>query len=148
MIDLQTEIPLSPEIQRALQEAVAATLTQQKHPLDVDLALRITDDAELQALNSAFLGHDAPTDVLSFPSGEVNPETGRPYLGDIVISYPRAVQQAQAGKHALHHELQLLVVHGVLHLLGHDHYDPQEKARMWQAQRAVLDALGCPLSPP
>ncbi len=147
MIDLQTEISLSPEIRHALQEAVTATLTQQKHSLEVDLALRITDDAELQALNSAFLGNDAPTDVLSFPSNEVDPESGRPYLGDIAISYPRAVQQAQKGNHALLHELQLLVVHGVLHLLGHDHYAPEEKARMWQAQRTVLDALGCPLSP-
>ncbi len=148
MIDLQTEIFLSPEIQSALQEAVTATLAQQKHPLDVDLTLRITDDAELQALNSAFLGNDAPTDVLSFPLGEVDPETGRLYLGDIAISYPQAVQQAQKGNHALLHELQLLVVHGVLHLLGHDHYAPEEKARMWQAQRAVLDVLGCPLLPP
>ena len=82
------------------------------------------------------------TDVLSFPSDEVDPETGSQYLGDIIISIPRAAQQAQVGGHSLEAEVQLLVVHGTLHLLGHDHAEAEEKARMWAAQAEVMGRLG------
>ncbi|OGO38392.1 MAG: rRNA maturation RNase YbeY [Chloroflexi bacterium RBG_16_56_8] len=85
---------------------------------------------------------DTPTDVLSFPASEQDPESSAPYLGDILISVPRAVDQAQAAGHSAQDEVQLLVVHGVLHLLGHDHAKAQEKARMWKAQAEVLERLG------
>ncbi|MBL0348565.1 rRNA maturation RNase YbeY [Candidatus Villigracilis affinis] len=76
------------------------------------------------------------------PPPETDPETGAQYLGDIVISIPRAMLQAQAGGHPLEAEVQLLVVHGTLHLLGHDHAEVEEKARMWQAQAEVMSRLG------
>jgi probable rRNA maturation factor len=63
-------------------------------------------------------------------------------MGDILISVPYAAKSARKAGHALEAELQLLVVHGVLHLLGHDHAKPREKARMWKAQREILTALG------
>ncbi|GAB4535631.1 MAG: rRNA maturation RNase YbeY [Anaerolineales bacterium] len=148
MIDLQTELSIPSTVQDAILNAVAAVLQHENFHQPADLSIRITDDAELQALNRAFLGIDAPTDVLSFPADEADPETGHPYLGDIAISYPRATQQAAQGGHAVLHELQLLAVHGTLHLLGYDHAEPEDKAHMWQAQQAVLTALGCPLSPP
>jgi probable rRNA maturation factor len=85
---------------------------------------------------------DAPTDVLSFPASESDPETGTPYLGDILISIPRATIQAQVAGHAVEEEVQLLVVHGTLHLLGHDHAEAEEKARMWKAQAEVMSRLG------
>ncbi len=110
--------------------------------------VRITDDAALHALNARFRGVDAPTDVLSFEDGTPDPETGALYLGDIAISYPRAAAQAEKGGHPVAWELCLLVVHGVLHLLGHDHATPEEKARMWALQRQALVALQCPLDPP
>jgi probable rRNA maturation factor len=96
----------------------------------------------LQELNRDYLGIDAPTDVLSFPASETDPETGARYLGDILISVPRAQSQAEAAGHALESEVQLLVVHGVLHLLGHDHAKPEEKRRMWKAQAEILESLG------
>lgn len=96
----------------------------------------------LHELNRDYLGVDAPTDVLSFPASESDPETGATYLGDILISIPRAAQQAQAAGHPLEAEVQLLVVHGVLHLLGHDHAEAEEKARMWAGQEKVLERLG------
>jgi probable rRNA maturation factor len=89
-----------------------------------------------------YLGVDAPTDVLSFPASESDPETGLPYLGDILISIPRAAQQAQAAGHSVEAEVQLLVVHGTLHLLGHDHAEAEEKTRMWNAQAEVMSRLG------
>ncbi len=107
-----------------------------------DLSVVLTDDEQLQELNRDYLGIDAPTDVLSFPASETDPESGQAYLGDILISAQRAAQQAEAAGHALDAEVQLLVVHGVLHLLGHDHAEPAEKARMWKAQAAILKSLG------
>lgn len=108
----------------------------------VDMTIVLTDDAQLHELNREYLGVDAPTDVLSFPASEADPETGVSYLGDILISIPRAKQQAEAAGHSVEDEVQLLVVHGTLHLLGHDHATAAEKARMWKAQAEVMSRLG------
>jgi probable rRNA maturation factor len=110
--------------------------------LDVDLSIVLTDDARLRELNRDYLGIDSPTDVLSFSASESDPETGSRYIGDILISIPRAREQATAAGHALESEVQLLVVHGVLHLLGHDHAEAKEKKKMWKAQAEILDSLG------
>jgi probable rRNA maturation factor len=107
-----------------------------------DLTVRETGDAGIQALNRDYLGHDDPTDVLSFPADEVDPATGVRYLGDVAISIARAAEQARRAGHSLEAEAQLLVVHGVLHLLGHDHADPADKERMWAAQAEILEQLG------
>ena len=127
-----------------LEQAALAALEQQMVDLDQDLSIAVDDDERLHALNKEFLDIDAPTDVLSFPAGddEIDPETGVLYLGDIIISYPRALEQAEAGGHPVINEILLLVVHGVLHLLGHDHAEPEEQAVMWAAQREALQALG------
>ena len=125
-----------------LERAARFTLEQESAPVDGDITIVLTDDAQLHELNREYLGVDAPTDVLSFPASETDPETGTPYLGDILISIPRAIGQAQAAGHSLEAEVQLLVVHGTLHLLGHDHAEAQEKARMWQAQAEVMSRLG------
>jgi len=109
---------------------------------NADMTIVLTDDAQLQELNREYLGIDAPTDVLSFPAAEADPETGVPYLGDILISIPRAKQQAEAAGHSIEAEVQLLVVHGTLHLLGHDHASAGEKAIMWKAQAEVMSKLG------
>jgi len=127
-----------------LERAAKVALLQQSAP-DADLTLVLTGDAQLQALDRDFLNKDAPTDVLSFPACETDPETGRRYLGDIIISVPRAEAQSITAGHSLEAELSLLVVHGVLHLLGHDHAGAEEKARMWAVQSEVLTRLG--LSP-
>jgi len=124
------------------ERAVQAALKHQKEPLDVDLSIVLADDARLHELNRDYLGVDAPTDVLSFPASETDPETGARYIGDIIISVPYAAKGATKAGHPLESELQLLVVHGVLHLLGHDHAGPKEKARMWKAQAKILESLG------
>lgn len=125
-----------------LERAARFTLDCESASADMDMTIVLTDDAQLRELNRNYLGVDAPTDVLSFPASESDPETGAAYLGDIVISIPRAAQQAQAAGHPVEAEVQLLVVHGVLHLLGHDHAEAQEKARMWDEQAKVLERLG------
>ena len=139
MIHIESETPFPQDL---LERAANATLEQQAHSLDVELSIILTDDARLHELNLNYLGVDAPTDVLSFPASETDPETGARYVGDILISIPRAQAQAEAAGHSLEAEVQLLVVHGVLHLMGHDHADAEEKARMWKAQAEILERLG------
>ena len=149
MIHLHIADPFVDKVNPAhLEQAALSTLTQQGVPAEPDLTIVIDDDTQLHRLNLEFLGIDAPTDVLSFPSGEEqdDPETGRRYLGDIIISFPRAEAQALAGGHTVLAELQLLVVHGTLHLLGHDHAEPDEKELMWTAQREILTGLGAQIS--
>lgn len=111
-------------------------------PAHGDLSIVLTDDRQLHELNLDYLNVDSPTDVLSFLAGEVDPETEALYLGDIAISIPRAMQQAQNGGHPVEAEAQLLVVHGTLHLLGYDHSTDEEKAVMWAEQAKVLQRLG------
>ncbi|HKY53203.1 MAG TPA: rRNA maturation RNase YbeY, partial [Anaerolineales bacterium] len=125
-----------------LERATRAAFEHQEQPLDSELTIVLTDDARLKELNRDYLGIDAPTDVLSFPASETDPETGARYIGDILISIPRAKSQATAAGHPLESEVQLLVVHGVLHLLGHDHANSEEKDRMWKAQHEILTQLG------
>ncbi len=130
-----------------LRKAAQATLDQQRVKRHVEMTIVVTGNAQLRALNRAFREVDAPTDVLSF-SADDQPGPDSVYLGDVVISYPQAKAQAGSGGHAVEAELQLLVVHGVLHLLGHDHYDGVEKKVMWKAQAAVLKKVGAAITEP
>ena len=139
MIHIESEITFPEGL---LQHAARAALEHEGETLDSELTIVLTNDARLQELNRDYLGIDAPTDVLSFPASELDPETGARYVGDIIISVARAESQATAARHPLESEVQLLVVHGVLHLLGHDHAEAAEKARMWKAQAEVLERLG------
>jgi probable rRNA maturation factor len=138
-------IDVNPSLQTNLATDILerAALTVLAHQsADGDLTIVLTDDAQLRELNRNYLGIDAPTDVLSFPASETDPETARRYLGDILISVPRADEQARAAGHTLEAEVQLLAVHGILHLLGYDHAEADEKALMWKAQAEVLERLG------
>jgi probable rRNA maturation factor len=139
MIHIESEFSVPKDL---LERATRAALEHQAESPDSELTIVLTDDARLKELNRDYLGIDAPTDVLSFPASETDPETGAHYIGDILISIPRAKSQATAAGHPLESEVQLLVVHGVLHLLGHDHADAKEKSRMWKAQHEILAQLG------
>jgi probable rRNA maturation factor len=128
----------------ALRAVAETTLRQEGVAGEVTLV--ITDDAGIQALNRDFLDIDAPTDVLAFSAREdtgafvVAPEASG-YLGDVIVSYPRAAAQAGEQGHPVEQELALLVVHGVLHLLGYDHAEAEEQALMWARQAAILGGL-------
>jgi probable rRNA maturation factor len=147
-VDIRMEVPQrDPEIKRSIRTAAAAMARQVDLPEGASLSVLVTGDAEIQALNLQFLEIDAPTDVLAFPAGDPL-EGDAPYLGDIIISLETAARQAEAGRHTLGREVELLVVHAMLHLLGHDHGAADDKTAMWTAQAAVLETLGNPLSPP
>lgn len=147
IIHIHTDARYATHLSESLiRKTARATLSHQNAPEAGSLTIRITGNALLRKLNREFMGKDYATDVLSFPAGEA--EATRLYLGDVVISIPRARAQAQAGGHPLTAELQLLIVHGVLHLLGHDHATRTEKARMWKAQAEILTQLKAPLTAP
>jgi probable rRNA maturation factor len=113
---------------------------------DGELTLVITDDDAVAELNRQYREVDGPTDVLSFPAQDPTPgfvtapEMER-YLGDIIIALPFTKRQAASLNRPLRDELRLLAVHGVLHLLGYDHAEPDEEAEMWARQDAILAAL-------
>ena len=141
LIDGAPEGLLSPERLRAVVEAALRS-----EDTSGELALVITDDQGIQELNRGFLGRDAPTDVLAFGAQEDDgPFVAAPgaggYLGDVIVSFPRAAAQASELGHPVQQELDLLIVHGVLHLLGYDHAGEEEKARMWARQDMILDEV-------
>ena len=102
-----------------LEETAKLVLHHQNISEDATLSIVIDNNEKLRELNNQFREIDAPTDVLSFPSGEIDPETGSKYLGDIIISWEKV--QTQAIQQTIKCEMRLMVVHGVLHLLGYDH---------------------------
>ncbi len=138
-------LPIDPLL---LQRAAGEVMDYIGGDMDVDITIILTDDAQIHELNKQYRGIDAPTDVLSFPSGDTDPDSNRLYLGDVVISYPRAQAQAEAEGHPVEAELQLLVVHGVLHLSGYDHVEEQGKSGMRAAQSEILVLLGCEIASP
>ena len=149
-VDIQRDVDVAEELVALCQTAVVTTLAQQQVEPPAALTLLLTGDEPIQQLNRDYRGLDQPTDVLSFAAGEAMPgmaELER-YLGDIVISVPYAARQAEAGGHTLAAELQLLAVHGVLHLLGYDDEEPASRRAMWALQAAILAQLGVAITLP
>ncbi len=104
------------------------------------IGLRLVDDGAIRALNKEYAGLGEVTDVLSFnyqETGEHSPETA-PQLGDIVISRQTAAIQAKAAGNTLGDELALLGLHGVLHILGHDHATPRDQNQLDELQKSLL----------
>jgi probable rRNA maturation factor len=145
------QVQIDEEFQNAVpvelvQTTALAVIDRHKVTDRCELGVVVTDDSALHDLNLRFREIDSPTDVLSFADQTRGPFISAPgfprYLGDIVISYPRAQQQAASAGHSAESELQLLVVHGVLHLLGYDDVLDDERVRMWAVQADILHALG------
>lgn len=130
----------------ALRRLVREVLREEEQPAGTAVAVRISGDDFLHTLNLEHRGVDAPTDVLSFPydEGEAFPvpegfeeDEGR-YLGDIAISLDTAGRQAKSARISLDEEVQHIVLHGVLHLLGYDHETPEEARDMEQREERRL----------
>jgi probable rRNA maturation factor len=102
----------------------------------LELSMLLTDDEGIRPLNRDWRGVDRATDVLSFPLDE------GPALGDVVISLETAAERVDQPQWLLEDELAFLLVHGVLHLLGHDHVEADERAAMEDAEQALWTALG------
>lgn len=125
-----------------LRRVAAEVLRQEEVAEQTELSLIITDDEAVRELNRRFRDVDAPTDVLAFGTGAeghfVGAPESPPYLGDVVISYQRALAQAEELGHAVAEELKLLVIHGILHLLGYDHQEGADSQKMRKKEDQVL----------
>jgi probable rRNA maturation factor len=112
---------------------------------DYVLSLHFVGDEAIRALNAEHRAKDAATDVLSFPllEGDFVVPPGEPvHLGDVVVSYPRAVAQAEDYGHSVEREVAYLVAHGVFHVLGYDHEEESERLRMRAKEEEALRPLG------
>jgi probable rRNA maturation factor len=109
--------------------------------VDHDITIRLTGDEEVKDLNQIYRKINKTTDVLSFNQDIENPETGRFYLGDIIISLEQTEKQAKEQRISFEKEYVLLAVHGTLHLLGMDHHKDIEKKKMWEIQEKILDEV-------
>jgi probable rRNA maturation factor len=112
------------------------------HP-QADLCLRLVDEAAMEVLHVQWMDLPGPTDVMSFPMDELRPgrdgsEPEEGVLGDIVLCPTVAAKQAKDAGHATEEELLLLTTHGILHLLGYDHAEPDEEREMFELQRQLL----------
>jgi probable rRNA maturation factor len=112
------------------------------HP-QADLCLRLVDEAAMETLHVQWMDLPGPTDVMSFPMDELRPgrdgdELEEGVLGDIVLCPSVAEKQAVTAGHATEEELLLLTTHGILHLLGYDHAEPEEEKEMFELQRQLL----------
>ena len=124
---------------QALRRAVEVTLAKAAPRVRGEVTVVLTDDRGIARLNGAYRGKDRPTDVLSFPIGDGR-DKGEAF-GDVVISVETARRQARDYDAPLLEELQRLLVHGVLHLCGHDHHERREAARMHALTRGLVRAL-------
>jgi rRNA maturation RNase YbeY len=107
------------------------------------IALAFVNDRAMRRLNHQYARHDDTTDVLSFPTREQTrafrvPPTSDEFLGDIIIALPQAMRQAKAAGHSLAREIDVLLTHGVLHLLGYDHYTQAEQETMQRLETQAL----------
>ena len=138
---------------------IEATAEEEHCPYEFEVNVTFTDNEGIRQINREFRELDMPTDVLSFPmvsyerpgdfsgleqdsASNFHPETGELLLGDIVISLERAREQAQEYGHSLQREICFLAAHSMLHLLGYDHMEEQERIVMEQKQEKVLQSLG------
>ena len=110
-----------------------------------EFTLKITDNKTIQKLNHAHRGFDEPTDVLSFENEFLDPETGNLFIGDIVISLEKAQQQSAEHGNRLQAELDMLLVHGLLHLCGMDHAEAADFQEMSRLQDVILKKIDNPL---
>jgi probable rRNA maturation factor len=139
-INNESTIPVD---EAALQRLAAYALASlHVHP-DAELAIVLVDEAAMEQLHVQWMDEPGPTDVLSFPMDELRPgtedmPTPAGLLGDIVLCPQVAQAQAETARHSLLEELLLLTTHGILHLLGFDHAEPDEEREMFGIQRDIL----------
>jgi probable rRNA maturation factor len=131
-----------PEIEAICRTAAAAALAAAAPRGEHELSVLLADDAAVRALNRDWRGKDLPTNVLSFPAGAPVAEGAPILLGDVALAFETVAHEAEAQGKALPDHLRHLLVHGVLHLLGHDHEIEAEAERMEGLERRILAGLG------
>lgn len=125
---------------------ISSILILEKKALDKVVTINFINEDEMKELYNKYFGYAQSTDVLSFEAGELDPESGKEIMGDIVICYPFVAHQSLMLGNDLLDEIKLMVVHGMLHLLGYDHMTEDQKSNMWQSQNEILLANGIQLN--
>jgi probable rRNA maturation factor len=146
--DDQKQIKVPKGMRMLIRRCCTAVLTQEDFKGNAEISVKLVDNDEIQKLNKQYRDIDEPTDVLSFPLGvsgdyDVNRDTGDQMLGDIVISVPKAYEQAEKYGHSVQREIGYLTVHSTLHLLGYDHEaGGLALLRMREKEEHALSSLG------
>lgn len=157
-IENESELTLDFDYEKMAVRVIEKVLDFEQCPYEVELQLLLTTNEKIQELNKEFRQIDNQTDVLSFPlvdyvapsdfaaveeavEAYFNPETGKLTLGDIIISIPRMLEQAEEYGHSIEREYAFLITHSMLHLLGYDHMNKEEAAIMEQRQKKILEEL-------
>jgi probable rRNA maturation factor len=148
IVTVEVDEPYAGEVDiAALEQLAGHVLRGEAVAAPAEVSIWITDEAELHALNRQYRNKDSSTDVLSFGNDDGDtafvsaPDQPR-YLGDLAISFPHVVRQAEEYGHSRQRELGYLMTHGLLHLLGYDHEESDDTARMRGREEALLGALG------
>lgn len=141
-IELNNESVIKVDESALLRLATYALDQLHVHP-DADLSIVLVDEAAMEQLHVQWMDEPGPTDVLSFPMDELRPGTEDAIsppglLGDVVLCPQVAIAQAEAAGHSTLDELLMLTTHGILHLLGFDHAEPEEEKEMFGLQRDLL----------
>ena len=150
MIDLSVEDGLSAEWDEPRISSLVTSIVSRELPRipEWQISLHLVSDETIRSLNAEHRGQDIHTDVLSFPLRDagapqfVLPPEQPAHLGDVVISYPRAVEQGAEFGHSVDREIGYLVAHGVLHILGYDHENADERRVMRHKEETALEPLG------
>jgi probable rRNA maturation factor len=142
VIHYRNEVKKSGVDARALKTTMRSLMSAVGHA-DAAISVTLVDDAEIQDINREYRGKDKPTDVLSFPL-EPEPFTQEKLLGDIVISIDTAKRQAADYDAPLQREIYRLLIHGLLHVLGHDHEEAGERKKMEAEERRLAHAIDMP----
>jgi probable rRNA maturation factor len=128
-------------IDRAHVRTVVRAVLEGEGIADYEISLAFVDNPTIHTLNKRYLQHDEPTDVLSFPLSDAG---ARKLSGELVLGAEVALAQAQERGHEVAAELALYVIHGLLHLCGHDDHEPEDAAVMRERERHYLKQLGLP----
>ena len=146
-VNIQIDDPFRGSIDESwLRRAVEETLRAEGIDSSIELGLVVTGEERVRQLNQSYRGLDEPTDVISFALLEgdgsfVMPPDNVLHLGEVVISYPHAARQAQEQGHSIEREMAHLVIHGVLHLLGHEHEEAEDDHKMRVIEAEVLSGV-------
>ena len=144
----QRKYQLPDGVKEKIAEAFESVLDNEKHYDDFEVSVTFVNDKRIKVINNEFRGIDKSTDVLSFPMGEngeydKNPETNKYILGDVIISLEHAIKQAEEFGHSIHREIVYLAVHSFLHLLGYDHVNDENEAKiMRQKEELTMKHIG------
>ena len=159
LVENEVNRELDFDYEEVIKSVISKTLETENCPYETEVNVLLTGNEEIHEANKEFRGIDRPTDVLSFPmvdyefpsdfscvdenpASYIKPETDELLLGDIMISVDKVYEQANEYGHSREREFAFLIAHSMLHLLGYDHIDEEERKVMEEKQEAILDALG------